>query len=1199
MKCIQANLHHAKAASAEICRRFASGNTNIGLIQEPWLHRGQIKGLKIPNTKVIYDTGAAKPRAALIIDTNIKHLPLTEYTNGDTAAVLVEADLNGKKIEIVIVSAYFPGDANEIPPANVTELVSYCRANNKTLILGCDANAHNTIWGSTDTNTRGESLLEYLINTNMAIANRGNKPTFINAIRQEVLDLTLVTNNSVDMIRNWVVSEEDSMSDHKHIFFEIKGLVNTTIQYRSPRATNWDDYSVCLDSKLSETTLLIESTEELDESVDTLTDSIISSYHESSPLKTKSSTKRVPWWNKTLENLRRLTRAKFNNAKKYNTWDDYRESLTLYNKELRKSKRKSWKNFCEELDNTPATARIQKSLAKGTTNTIGTLKAPDGTYTTNFENTLELLLRTHFPECVSSTTVDNEPAELGHNLHRASNTIINKIITFERVEWAINSFKPYKSAGPDGIFPALLTNGTAKLTLTLVRVFRASLMLGYIPKLWREVKVVFLPKGGNKPPESPKSYRPISLMSFMLKTMEKLLDCHLREETLNITPLHKLQFAYQKGKSTVTALHTIVHDIEKTLNRKETALCAFMDIEGAFDNANFKAIELALSKRGTNTAIVKWIGSMLNQRRITASLGQTCLSITTVKGCPQGGVLSPLLWSVLVDELIQILNNKGYKTIGYADDISVIIEGKHEGTIGNLMQDALDITGRWCKKEGLSINPAKTTIIPFTRKRAIDIPTLNIEGVEVPLKEEVKYLGVTLDKKLTWGAHLDSVTKKATKSLWATRQLLGKTWGLKPKMTYWIYTQMVRPIILYGALVWWGRTKQANAVTKLSKVQRLACISITGAMKTTPTAGLEALLNLIPLHLAIQEEAARQALSIMTTYNLKRGNFTGHLEILNRVTHAVDMNQANDHTDTVLNFTKRYKVIIPSRDEWDKSPTWLSDDSQKWFTDGSKTLQGVGAGVVGPRAHKSITLAADTTIFQAELYAILEAVDILNSRGYIRVKINILSDSQSVLKALKGYTFNSKVLLECNQALNDLASDNKVTLIWVPGHKGHEGNEKADLEARKGAERPFIGPTPSFGFNKNNLKQETKKWIHSKTLEYWNKSVGLVHSKKFLSFSAARADTALSLDRNNLRLLTGALTGHYACNKHLFKLGITDSSTCRYCCNEEESMEHLITECEALAQRRNRLLGSYILEDNELQTLPPKELVRFLGILNN
>lgn len=58
MKCIQANLHHAKAATAELRRRFAGASTNIGLIQEPWIHIGRIAGLKIPNTQVIYDMGA-------------------------------------------------------------------------------------------------------------------------------------------------------------------------------------------------------------------------------------------------------------------------------------------------------------------------------------------------------------------------------------------------------------------------------------------------------------------------------------------------------------------------------------------------------------------------------------------------------------------------------------------------------------------------------------------------------------------------------------------------------------------------------------------------------------------------------------------------------------------------------------------------------------------------------------------------------------------------------------------------------------------------------------------------------------------------------------------------------------------------------------------------------------------------------------
>ncbi|XP_017491246.1 PREDICTED: uncharacterized protein LOC108379408 [Rhagoletis zephyria] len=113
-------------------------------------------------------------------------------------------------------------------------------------------------------------------------------------------------------------------------------------------------------------------------------------------------------------------------------------------------------------------------------------------------------------------------------------------------------------------------------------------------------------------------------------------------------------------------------------------------------------------------------------------------------------------------------------------------------------------------------------------------------------------------------------------------------------------------------------------------------VSITGAMKTTPTAGMEALLNLPPLQLAIQEKAAIQALSIHTKEKYKQGNLIGHLEILNRVENATHMTQESDHTDAVLRFTKRCKVIFPSRD-------------------GSKTLQDVGAGILGPKAHKSIT----------------------------------------------------------------------------------------------------------------------------------------------------------------------------------------------------------------------------------------------------
>ena len=70
----------------------------------------------------------------------------------------------------------------------------------------------------------------------------------------------------------------------------------------------------------------------------------------------------------------------------------------------------------------------------------------------------------------------------------------------------INNFKPYKSPGPDQILPALLQRGMKILLPTLVLLFRASYTLGYLPKAWRNVRVVYIPKAG-KDPEQPKSYR--------------------------------------------------------------------------------------------------------------------------------------------------------------------------------------------------------------------------------------------------------------------------------------------------------------------------------------------------------------------------------------------------------------------------------------------------------------------------------------------------------------------------------------------------------------------------------------------------------------------------------------------------------------------------------------------------------------------
>jgi hypothetical protein len=146
----------------------------------------------------------------------------------------------------------------------------------------------------------------------------------------------------------------------------------------------------------------------------------------------------------------------------------------------------------------------------------------------------------------------------------------------------------------DGITPLLLQKAGETILPALTKIFRASYAWGILPETWTRVRVVYIPKQGNRDKTDPKSYRPISLTSFLLKAMEKVLNYHIREGALQRMPLHTKQHAYQKGKSTETALLDLVNNLGKALEDKEVALGAFLDVVGAFDNAPLWVIVEAL-----------------------------------------------------------------------------------------------------------------------------------------------------------------------------------------------------------------------------------------------------------------------------------------------------------------------------------------------------------------------------------------------------------------------------------------------------------------------------------------------------------------------------------------------------------------------------------------------------------------------------
>ena len=167
----------------------------------------------------------------------------------------------------------------------------------------------------------------------------------------------------------------------------------------------------------------------------------------------------------------------------------------------------------------------------------------------------------------------------------------------------------------------------------------------------------------------------------------------------------------------------------------------------------FESIKKAATTHGIKQAICKWIECMLKGRIIQSELLGDELWATTTRGCPQGGVLSPILWSLVVNSLITELNKGPHVTVGYADDLVILTNGLFPSTTTELTQGALRAVERWCNDNDLSINPGKTTVVYFTRKGYLfKVKTLSLYNTQLKWSTEVQYLGMTLDKELSWSS---------------------------------------------------------------------------------------------------------------------------------------------------------------------------------------------------------------------------------------------------------------------------------------------------------------------------------------------------------------------------------------------------------------------------------------------------------------
>ncbi|XP_046737541.1 uncharacterized protein LOC124406230 [Diprion similis] len=282
------------------------------------------------------------------------------------------------------------------------------------------------------------------------------------------------------------------------------------------------------------------------------------------------------------------------------------------------------------------------------------------------------------------------------------------------------------------------------------------------------------------------------------------------------------------------------------------------------------------------------------------------------------------------------------------------------------------------------------------------------------------------------------------------------------------------------------------------RVYRMAILGITGALRTTPTIAMGALLGLPPPHITVEEEAWRAALRLRHLGLWKRTGL-GHTVILNRQgAPRTALEQSGDRCTSRFQFNRVFRVTYPLRETWANNPDRiLSPKGPVWYTDGSKTETGTGAGFWcgGPRTSRSLALEPTATVLQTEMYVLLACARHILSMGYKGKHIYICSDSRTALKHLDACVVRSVLTWDCITVLSRLAKDNRVSLVWVPGHSGIQGNEIAHNLAKEGASRQPSDEGFLPGLRPGLIRCLSKQWTVVRFADLCDRTPGMAHSK--------------------------------------------------------------------------------------------------------
>jgi len=308
-----------------------------------------------------------------------------------------------------------------------------------------------------------------------------------------------------------------------------------------------------------------------------------------------------------------------------------------------------------------------------------------------------------------------------------------------------------KSAGPDGLCGEHLKHANARISVLLSMFFNAALTHGYLPSVFTYSLLIPVIKDKAGDPTSKSNYRPIALMSVLAKVLEKCILVVYSDFFLSTDH----QFGFKAKHSTDLCIFSLKETVNLYLNSGTPVFTCFLDASKAFDKVCHFTLFSKLLARGLPILALRLIVFMYSTQCISVRWGHALsTSFTVANGVRQGGVLSPIFFSIYMDNLSVSLSscfigcyvsNVLCNHLFYADDI-VLLCPSVQG-----LQHLINICQSYSLSHSITFNPTKSFCVSFLPPRFnVHVSSvLSLNNVPLVFKSSCKYLGVLMSDDFT------------------------------------------------------------------------------------------------------------------------------------------------------------------------------------------------------------------------------------------------------------------------------------------------------------------------------------------------------------------------------------------------------------------------------------------------------------------